>query len=37
MECKILVNIADSVLDSAPALREKEGDIVGEKNIRLEM
>ena len=31
LECKILVKIPDSVLDSAPALRGKEGDIVTEK------
>ena len=29
--CKILVKIPDSVLDSALALRGKEGDIVKEK------
>ena len=28
LECKILVKIPDSVLDSALALRGKEGDIV---------
>ena len=28
LECKILVKIPDSVLDSALALRRKEGDIV---------
>ena len=33
LECKILVNIADSVLDSALTLREKEGDIVREKKV----
>ena len=31
LECKILVKIPDSVLDSALALWEKEGDIVREK------
>ena len=31
LECKILVKIPDSVLDSALALQEKEGDIVREK------
>ena len=31
LECKILVKIPDSVLDSALALRGKEGDIVREK------
>ena len=31
LECKILVNIPDSVLDSDLALRGKEGDIVREK------
>ena len=31
LECKILVKILDSVLDSALALRGKEGDIVREK------
>ena len=31
LECKILLKIPDSVLDSAPALRGKEGDIVREK------
>ena len=31
MECKILVKIPDSVLDSALALRRKEGDILREK------
>ena len=31
LECKILVNIPDSVLDSALALGGKEGDIVREK------
>ena len=31
MECKILVKIHDSVLDSALALRGKEGDTVREK------
>ena len=30
LECEILVKIPDSVLDSALALREKEGDIVRE-------
>ena len=30
--CKILVKIPDSVLDSAPALWGKEGDIVREKH-----
>ena len=30
LECKILVKIPDSVLDSALALRGKEGDIVRE-------
>ena len=30
LECKILVKIPDSVLDSALALRRKEGDIVRE-------
>ena len=34
MECKILVKIPDSILDSASALRGKEGDIV-EKNYKL--
>ena len=29
LECKILVKIPDSLLDSAVALRGKEGDIVG--------
>ena len=31
LECKILVKIPDSVLDSALALRGKEGDILREK------
>ena len=31
LECKILVKIPDSVLDSALVLRGKEGDIVREK------
>ena len=31
LECKILVKIPDSVLDSALALGGKEGDIVREK------
>ena len=31
LECKILVKIFDLVLDSALALRGKEGDIVREK------
>ena len=31
LECKILVKIPDSVLDSALALRGKEGDIMREK------
>ena len=31
LECKILVKIADSVLDSSLALWGKEGDIVKEK------
>ena len=31
LECRILVKISDSVLDSALALRGKEGDIVREK------
>ena len=31
LECKMLVKILDSVLDSALALRGKEGDIAGEK------
>ena len=31
LECKILVKIPDSVLDSALALQGKEGDIVREK------
>ena len=31
LECKILVKILDSVLDSALALRGQEGDIVKEK------
>ena len=31
LECKILVKIPDSVLDSALALRGKEGEIVREK------
>ena len=31
LECKILVMIPDSVLDSALVLRGKEGDIVREK------
>ena len=31
LECKILVKLPDSVLDSAVALRRKEGDIVREK------
>ena len=31
LECKILVNIPDSVLDSGLALRGKERDIVREK------
>ena len=32
LECKILVKIPDSVLDSALALRGKKGDIVRKKN-----
>ena len=36
MECKILVKIPDSLLDSALALRGKEGDIEG-KTISLSM
>ena len=35
LECKILVKIPDSVLDSALALRGKEGDIVREKLKKL--
>ena len=31
LECKTLVKIPDSVLDSTLALQGKEGDIVGEK------
>ena len=31
LECKILVKIPESVLDSALALRGKDGDIVREK------
>ena len=31
LECKILVKIPDSVLDSALALQGKEGDVVREK------
>ena len=31
LECKIFVKIPDSVLDSALALRAKEGDIVRQK------
>ena len=31
LECKILVKIPDSVLDSVLALRGKEGDLVREK------
>ena len=31
LECKMLVKIPDSVLDSALTLRGKEGDIVREK------
>ena len=31
LECKILVRIPDSVLDSALALRRKEGDIYSER------
>ena len=31
LECKILVKISDSALDSALALRGKEGDIMREK------
>ena len=31
LKCKILVHMPDSVLDSALALRGKEGDIVREK------
>ena len=31
LECKLLVTIPDSVLDSAQALPGKEGDIVREK------
>ena len=31
LECKILVKIPESVLDSALALRGKDGDIVTEK------
>ena len=31
LKCKILVKVPDSVLDSALALRGKEGDIVREK------
>ena len=33
LECKILVRIADSELDSALALQGKEGDIVREKPL----
>ena len=36
LECKIIVKIADSLLDSALALRGKEGDIEG-KTISLSM
>ena len=35
LECKILVTITDSVLDSALALRGKEGDILREKQTKL--
>ena len=35
VQYKILVNIPDPVLDSAVALRGKEGDIVREKTIGL--
>ena len=35
LEGKILVRIPDSVLDSALALRGKEGDIVRERNYKL--
>ena len=35
LECKILVKIPDSVLDSSLALRWKEGDIVREKLCKL--
>ena len=31
LECKILVKIPDSLLDTALALRRKEGDLVREK------
>ena len=31
LECKILPKIPNSVLDSAPALRGNQGDIVSEK------
>ena len=31
LECKMVVKVPDSVLDSALALRGKEGDIVREK------
>ena len=31
LECKMLVKNPDLMLDSALALREKKGDIVGEK------
>ena len=37
LECKILVKIPDSVLDSALELGRKEGDIVREKPINLAM
>ena len=36
LECKILLKIPDSLLDSAPALRGKEGEIEG-KTISLSM
>ena len=36
MECKILVKIPDSLLDSAPSLHRKEDDIEG-KTISLSM
>ena len=35
MECNILLKILDSVLDSALALRGKEGDIVRKKNNKI--
>ena len=37
LECKILVKIPDSVLDSALVLLEKEGDIGERKTISLTM